>query len=363
MPSWGFSADVVDLLEAGDGDVLTLSEPYTVPAGQEDEQLLINVLTPDGQIWGPDTCAVIAQETADPRTTLLKLTGSATVTVGKYAGDQPRDWPVWTNDGQQLERPRATLGQGTVAPRDALITKMTPDDTVKASVQVIIDDPRVYTADAGDPPDDPYDPSATAAVNLIITSVTATEGAASGGHSTVTLVISGAPDATGFYVSARTLYDGTFGVPVYFPGAPVSGHVTVALPLALGATELLIVAACDIGLGQKFLFRLTVDGTSDAAPANVGGITTTVHWSKWTKGAWNWADVTGALSYIVQVQHSPNAITWSEARTVEIDASEFTYYLANSMYDNGPFENLRIGVKAKNGAGTSTTFTFSSSDP
>lgn len=363
LPSWGFSADVLSIENHDDGDVLLLSEPYSVPAGQEEEPILIRIATPDGQVYGPVECTIVPQDALDPRNTLVKLQGTATV-AGKYAGQQPRDWPVWSAQGLQLERPRATLGQGTVAPRDALVLKMAPQDSETTTVNLVLDNPLVYAADTGTPPDDPYDPDGTPSVDLTITSAVCTETPGTGSNTNVSLRMNGAADATGYYLQHRALPDGVYsGDPQRFDGSPSGGHFDIAFSVPNGATELQLSAFNPDGIGPVFLFRFTADGADDTAPGDVGSVNTTVHWSSGHTGTWNWSAVAGALSYVVIVQARKTILDdFVNVRTVEIDAPPYSYYPANETQDGGPFGWLKIGVKAKNEIGQSPDYSFSDID-
>lgn len=362
MPDWGYSADAVAIEEHDDGDVLTLSEPYTPPAGADD--ILLVLVAPDGQTWGPVPVTIVAQQAIDPRTTLVKLGGSSTV-IGKYAGLDPRDWPVWSGDGLQKERCRALLGKGELTPQDVLILAMSPEDGQTTSISCILDDPRVYAADTGTPPIDPNNPDTAPSVDLVITAVSMTETNAGGGNTKCTFTFNGATDATGFYIAERTLPDGAFNIPTFYPFTPVGGISHATFNVANGATEFQIAAynGTSQALGPYVYFRATLDGTTDTPPADLVSVTTTTHWTTGQAGVWTSTPSAGALSHIVQVQQRGlDTDPWVTVRTVEIDAPPYTYYPANELSDGGPFTHLRIGVQEKNGAGLSPDFVYSSED-
>jgi len=364
MPNWGFAADVTALLEDDAGDVLTLSEPYTVPEGQEEEQLLIRILSPDGQTYGPVECEIIAQEAVDPRTTLVRLLGTATI-AGKYAGTHPRDWPVWSGDGLQKERPRASLGQGTVAPRDAIVIRMSPQDGVTTAVQVAIEDSRVHTADEGDPPDDPNDPGDTPVVDLTITAVTCSETDAGGGQIALTLTITGAASATYYLVKHKAFPGGSYGDPLRFNQSPVGGYATLPpFNVPAGMTQLSIVAAGDAGSGPSVFFVLDADGVDDVPPGDVGPITTLTHWSSGNIGSWTWDAIPNVAAYGVVVwARMSDSDPWTALRGYNVATPGYTYYPAMEIADGGPWNHLRIAVHGENGAGRSPDDSYSSEDP
>jgi len=363
IPKWGLSADVVALEEHDDGDIVTLSEPYIPPDGDDGEApLYIQIGTPDGQVYGPVSGAIVAQETTDPRTTLVKLTSTAEVTIGKYAGDQPRDWPVWSGDGLQKQRPKALLGQGTQAAREALITRMTPQQDLQTAVTAALDDPRVYTADTGTPPDDPYPIDDGFDADLLITDVEVTES----GSDPVSLdiTVSGASDALGFYVSYRNLPSGAWSGATKIPGVPVGGVTHLPFSVPAGKTQIAVWAYDLNESGRKANFFFVADGVDDSLPADVSSVTTDTHWSSGNIGAWSWPNAADAARWVLRVEaRQSDADPWIQVRFPSSITNSYTYYPANEIADGGPFNHLRIGVLAQNGAGNGTVYTNSSEDP
>src|SRR5262249_53784607 len=53
---WGLSAVVLDLLKDDSGDVLTLSEPWTLDST---DTPVIELVAPDGAVWGPVPIAIV----------------------------------------------------------------------------------------------------------------------------------------------------------------------------------------------------------------------------------------------------------------------------------------------------------------
>ncbi len=151
VASWGIAADAIALEENGAGDIVTLSEPWSPPEGEVGDNL-ITLASPDGQIYGPATFSLL-DDGSDTAHAIVQLTSTAVI-GGKYAGTQPRDWPVWSGCGLQLERPRCVLGVGTQTPQNAIVVSMQPGQALTATVNAVIDDPRVYAADTGIPPVD-----------------------------------------------------------------------------------------------------------------------------------------------------------------------------------------------------------------
>lgn len=127
------------------GDVLVLSEPFT-PA--EDPPYQLSMLTPDGRVYGPVSIDLL-DNGADSGNARVRLTSSMDP-GGKYAGELPRDWPVWSGDGLQFERPKVMLATVDEKPIDALVVSMTPQKGLGTQVVTVVDDPRVYTADGTD---------------------------------------------------------------------------------------------------------------------------------------------------------------------------------------------------------------------
>jgi hypothetical protein len=189
IAKWGASASATALQQgpSADGvfqDILTMSEPWS-PAAEEDPTLYLEMLTPDGRVYGPVTIALLDDGT---------MTGQARVQLlqamdpgGKYAGKQPREWPVWEGAGLQMERPRVTLATATLKAMDCLVLSMRPSAGSSTEVVTVIDDPRVYDADADGPPG-PLD----------ITSVDFESLGHVGGYTTVRMTVAGAPEAIDF---------------------------------------------------------------------------------------------------------------------------------------------------------------------
>jgi len=151
LSSWGTAADATALVEDGVGDIVTLSEPWDAPEGEEGSNL-ITLMSPDGEVYGPVTFNVVDDGSTSGHAQ-VRLTSTAAI-VGKYAGLEPRDWPVWSGDGLQMERPRCMLGIGTQVPVDALVVSMQPGDNLTATLNAVLEDARVHTADQGTPPPD-----------------------------------------------------------------------------------------------------------------------------------------------------------------------------------------------------------------
>lgn len=152
MPGWGASADVLSIELDDDGDILTLSEPWTLTDGEP----MLQLATPDGYVAGPVAVTVLDDGDLDgesPDHAIVQLLAPCAPTQGKYAGLPPRSWGIWgINPSDSLrdlqrERPKAIMGQGTAQAMDALIVSMAPQANQKCQVACVVDDPRVYVAD------------------------------------------------------------------------------------------------------------------------------------------------------------------------------------------------------------------------
>lgn len=195
LPGWGAAASVIALKRDAGGDILTLDQPWTAPNQFNTDQKLIALWTPDGRKYGPVRMELIDDGT-DSGEAVVRLLETAGVLVGRYAGQQPRDWPQF-NGGPQMDMPRATFGTATQKPLDALIVSMKPSGTT-CGVATVIDDPRVHTADQGEPPAEVNPPGSPVGESLVINNILIGEVADGSGGTQLNIVIVGAPDAITF---------------------------------------------------------------------------------------------------------------------------------------------------------------------
>lgn len=196
LPNWGSTADVLSLEEDDGGDILELSEPWSPEIDPDVPALLAEIATPDGHCYGPVEVAIVDNgETT--RRARIQLLATATVT-GKYAGQVPRDWPVWSGSGLNMERPRIAVGTGEEVAQDCLVTLMRPENGDTVIMNTVLEDARVHTADqTGAPDDGAIDTSAEE--DLVVTAVTIKEARKAQNTKTqLGITISGAPDAVNF---------------------------------------------------------------------------------------------------------------------------------------------------------------------
>lgn len=197
IASWGASALATKYLQSD--DLLVLSEPWQPT---EDPPYMLCMTTPDGRVFGPVTIDLI-DAGADNNRAIVRLTGTMDP-GGKYAGMHPRDWPIWSGDGLQFERPKVMLGTVDEAPIDALVVSMTPQSGMKTQLVTVADDPRVYEADADGPPDEGGGGGGGGGdEDLTITAITITEFELDDGELIFNVLIAGAPDAVSFNVKVN----------------------------------------------------------------------------------------------------------------------------------------------------------------
>ncbi|MGH6887997.1 MAG: host specificity factor TipJ family phage tail protein [Rhizomicrobium sp.] len=224
MPQWGAQADVVALEENDAGDILTLSEPWTLST----DSPVVSIATPDGYIAGPASVSIL-DDGATTHRAVVQLTESCTADQGNFAGEEPRAWGLFgdTVRGLQRERPKAMLGDNATTSVDALVVAMTPQSGQNATVACAVDDPRVYTADEGavpPPADYPGDttPEDLAIVNLLVREVPNPPAVATtdASASLCTVTVGGAPDAVSFDLQTRYRDGGSWG-PIANYSSPV----------------------------------------------------------------------------------------------------------------------------------------------
>jgi hypothetical protein len=209
VPQWGASADVIALEEDDDGDLLTLSEPWSIDTAGP----MVTLSTPDGYLAGPATVAIVDNGSTSHRA-IVRLTEACEPDQGLYSGQPPRDWGLWgdTVRGLQRERPKCVMQTSDVQSVDALIVSVTPQASLRATVACAVDNPLVYTADEGGTPARPAYPPNDSTEDLQISGLTIREVLASSGlftstrdaaASICTVTISGAPDAVSFQYRTR----------------------------------------------------------------------------------------------------------------------------------------------------------------
>lgn len=355
LPNWGKAAKVLRML--GDQKLL-LSEPWSPPAGKEDEAYLCTITSPDGREYGPVTFDLL-DDGSNTRKAIIRLTGDATL-AGKYAGLHPKDWPLWSGAGQQLERPRILLGTTTEQPVGALVTEMSPDAGGRAaSLSTVVDDPRVHQADQGDPPAESGGPDSTDNPDLVIEGLTLNETAGSGDVVHVAVTVSGADDAAAFDAHWKLAGGAAFQTVTRDLARTFSLDVGTGAP-GVGAPVTLEARARGANgtYGPWFGVTFFANGTNDVAPADVGAISTNGDPLNPTVSLevndYSWAVVDGATSYLVEVWSRKNGSgDWVKRREAEVMTNAYTRYPADEIDEGGPWHDTYIQVKAKNSAGTS----------
>ncbi|HWC63356.1 MAG TPA: host specificity factor TipJ family phage tail protein [Rhizomicrobium sp.] len=353
MPVWGASALALYLEVHFTGDIVTLSEPWNSANVLDDASKILTLMTPDGHPYGPVTVELLddGEETGK---CVLRLISTAAVTEGKYAGQQPRDWPVWDGGGLEFERPRALYGTATQKPVDALVVSMTPDSGYTATIVTVLDDQRVHFADgtippiAGDtpvPPDEGSTPTSRANDDLEITGILLTQIDQAGGvlqPSFIGVTIQGAPDASKF--DAQWKWNGADSFQPMVTGL----NRTFQVPAIAGVITVQARAEGFSGFGDWFEASLSSTGVpfSPLAPATTGTVTTTDVFAAGSHiGGWDWDLQDGAIQYQVVVFYKASAgDTFHAGDVVWVDTNAFT--IASSYkYDgvHAPYA-LKIGM-------------------
>ncbi len=370
LPVWGGSGAMVDLGEDDAGDIVTLSEPWDHQQQLDDGPKLFRCATPDGQVYGPVTCDLLDDGKITGQA-VIRMTQTAIVSRGKYAGQHPRDWPVWEGGGLGYERPHCAWGTGTLQPTDALMVAMKPESGMNVTMAAVIDDMRVHYADGTIPPLDPDDvtpappdetnpPIAPSPDDLVITGVTVREISQSGGVTVPTVLaftVEGAPRAASFdarwkwsdaadYQPIRTGFARTFQF----------AAVTASLTLQVRAEG-------QSGFGPWFDVSYEAAGVP-SNPINGSNdivVTTVYSWvADTTDGSWTWAAIDGALSYLVVTQLTPHGGgVWQNRGSTSVTSTAFTVSQdAFAFLDERP-DAVRIGVKPVFANGSPIEFIFS----
>jgi hypothetical protein len=202
LANWGQAASVIALRRDAGGDILTLDQPWEQPEDSAvDDPRLVSLLTPDGRVYGPVTFDLLEDGQADGHM-VIRLTQTATVTEGKYAGQQPRAWPQFNTNSESppMEWPRASLGTASEQALDCRIVSMRPTGN-RCEVLAVVEDESVHDVDAIEPPEETDPPQEPEAAALTITAILVSESPAEGGGTQINIAIVGAADAVAFDVS------------------------------------------------------------------------------------------------------------------------------------------------------------------
>jgi sulfur carrier protein ThiS len=198
MPTWGASMEVLDCADDAGGDILTLSEPWTVPAGHALDTKLILLTTPDGLPYGPVEFTLLSDGMAsDARQASVQLITTADP-GGRYAGEEPHQWGLWSGSGLQKERPQAVLGVASIMARDCLVISMRPDSGQTTQLACVLEDDRVHSADVSGPPSETDPPTGFPDANLTIDGLIIQRVPRDGGGEYILVTVNGATDAESF---------------------------------------------------------------------------------------------------------------------------------------------------------------------
>jgi hypothetical protein len=382
MMGWGASGQALYIDPDDAGDIVTLSEPWDTLNTLGDDAKILTLVTPDGQAFGPVTVDLV-DDGADTGRAQVRLTQTATVTQGKYAGQQPRDWLVWDDAGLTMERPRAAWGTATNRPLDALMLSMKPQSGMRVQMAAVIDDARVHYADGtippleGDTPAPPAEsviPSLAQPDDLAVTGVILREVSQAGGlpqSNAIAVTVQGAPNAASFdaqwkwgdaadYEPLKTGLKRTFNI------TAVAGTLTIRVR-AEGLS----------GIGDFHEQTITAEalppapGGDDAYPS-VGAVSNPTLWDRTNlsdpddptsfpvPAEYSWDAVDTAIKYLVQVEmkHESDAEDWSVFISYYTTATDI---FVSYAYTGTTFPlRQRVGVKAVYVAGTSPAFTYPS---
>jgi len=331
---------------------------------------LFRCATPDGQVYGPVTCDVLDDGEITGQA-IIRVTQTAVVSRGKYAGQHPRDWPVWEGSGLGYERPRCSWGTGTLQPMDALMVAMKPESGMNVTIAAVIDDLRVHYADGTIPPLDPDDvtpepptetnpPVMPGADNLTITGVSVREISQSGGVTTPTALaftVQGASQAVTFdaqwkWNDADDYQPKVEGLARTFQIAAITAQLTLQVR-----------AEGQSGFGAWFDVSYIASGVPSDPRAGTNDIviTTITHWvDATTDGSWTWGAIDGATGYLVVVQITPGGGgAWQDR--ISNSVTDLAFTVSQDAY---PFlaerpDAVRIGVKPVFANGTPADFVYS----
>jgi hypothetical protein len=334
LARWSYSGSVVDLA----GTLVTLSEPWDFQAMLNADQPVLSLMTPDGFEWGPVPVEVIDAGDVTAQAT-VRLLGTAVVAKGKYAGQQPQEWPVWEGQGREaFERPRATWGTATQKRRDALMVAMKPETGNTVTMATVIDDPRVHYADGTVPPADPDDPvgvipaepnppAPAGADDLAVTGIIISEVAQLGGYRTgnlLAITVEGAKDAVNFDAQWKW-NDATDFSPVVY-----GRQRTFQIPAITGSLVLQVRAEGKSGFGDWFTktasaSALPPDPNAPDVPSLV--VTEISHWANGeSDGSWSWGGDGDAVSYIVKLQYQANGGgDWNDFQVITTTNTDQTF--------------------------------------
>jgi phage gp45-like len=342
-------------------DILTLSEPWSRPEGAAGDNL-VYMTAPDGSVYGPVTFDVVDNGAWTGFAT-IRLTSVAQL-LGRYAGTQPRDWPLWDADGQQLDRPQCHIGVGNLVPRDIKIAKASPDPGgYHATIGAFIDNPIVYTADIGTVPPE-IDP--VGGSRLVITAVAIVERVVvAGGKFGATFTVTGAEDAASFETKYQVMqHSGTYGTfrPTQTGLTRIFSIDTFAWP-DVGVVKVWVRArnASD-RTGPWFPVRFYADGVAETAPANCWDVKASRDWDKFAVDpityTWWGPPLWYEIQFIARRHGDDDWAVWG-TRVVDMVAitpdhpGTFTYYPEDQINDGGPWNNCYLQVRAWNNAGHS----------
>ncbi len=145
LPSWGQAADV----RALDPEARKVMFSQRMTLGLAVTNFLV-LRKPDASVWGP----VIV----GPGTSPYELVADAADLAAVIAAQG--DWAEWiVDDNGLMDATVGVVGWGKDFARECLVVTGTPQGQTQMQLALVVDDDRVYTADAGDPPGEVTSPT------------------------------------------------------------------------------------------------------------------------------------------------------------------------------------------------------------
>lgn len=338
VPGWGQSGEVLERT----GLELTLSEP---PRFKDGENHYLVMAQPNGREFGPILCTphpefsdVVILDAAD-----LEATEGATGTTLAAVVDMSRD----------RDLPRYMFGIGTAEVKRFLLTVGTPRGLDRIDLNMVNDDPRVYSADVGTPPAEaePLGPGSVPGSPVASGLSVVQDPNSSSNPVTVNASWPAAPGAQSYVVQIS--YDNVFWTTAY------SGSGTaVQLTIQPGVVYFRLAGVNSFRGPWAYFSGSFGSATSD--PSTPTGLTATADPSAGTIEA-SWNTASRAQSYLVELysETTPGSGTYDIleiSRTTAATAMQFNS--SDVQAAGGPWQSFQLRVYSVNASGTSLPATF-----